>query len=242
VTVVREIPWRPSANGGALGRHVEHDPASRAFQVTHSVDVLKPALHVRHGKILDQGDLGSCTGNAITGCLMTGPLYRLHHNYGEATAVSIYSRATVLDGFDGTYPPDDTGSSGLAVCKVALERGLIRGYETAFGIDQALAGLQLSPIITGVNWYSGFDNPAATGLVKLSGSIRGGHEFLVRAYDDTGSFPWSKAISATEPLVLCDNSWTGTWGLRGSFVMTVEDWTRLLSEDGDAMRPLRLVA
>lgn len=237
----RKIPWRASQKGGALGRHVEHDPRSRAFAITHAPAQLVVAEHIRHGKILDQGTIGSCTGNAMTGAVMTGPLFRKNHKYGETMAVRLYKRATVLDGFPGEYPPDDTGSSGLAVCKAALERGFIRGYETAFGIEQALAGLQMSPIITGVDWYSGFDAVnERTGLVKLSGAARGGHEFLVRGFDPGGQTKWGKMITDTEQLVLCDNSWSKAWGKRGSFVMTVADWQSLLDADGDAMRPLRL--
>lgn len=168
---------------------------------------------------------------------MTGPLYRPRHNYGEPTAVSIYKRATVIDGFPGAYPPDDTGSSGLAVCKVALERKLIRGYDHAFGIDQALAALMDGPVITGVNWVAGFDRPNEKGLVRLTGPIRGGHEFLVRGFDPGNMAWWSIGV---EPTVLCDNSWSGSWGLKGSFVMTVEDWATLLNRDGDVTRPLRI--
>jgi hypothetical protein len=151
------ISWESSRYGGPLGRHVEHDPRSHGFPVsltaTAPVGVLHPVTHERHGKIFDQGhywdpklkrfiSLGSCTGNALVGAVMTDPLYRPHHNYGESMAVRVYGRATVLDSFPGEYPPDDTGSSGLAVCKAALEKGLITRYEHAFNLDQALAALQ----------------------------------------------------------------------------------------------------
>ena len=35
---------------------------------------------------------------------------------GEQFAVALYSDATKVDAYPGTYPPDDTGSSGLAIC------------------------------------------------------------------------------------------------------------------------------
>ena len=37
----------------------------------------------------------------------------------EGFAVKLYEDATVVDGYPGEYPPDDTGSSGLAICKVS---------------------------------------------------------------------------------------------------------------------------
>lgn len=224
VDVVR-LEERPGR--GRLGRHVEHDPRSRQYGVISASVDLKQVLWRRYGSILDQGDLGSCTGNALTGALMTGPLYRNRHNYGERTAVAIYKRATAIDEFDGAYPPDDTGSSGLAVCKAAVERRMIVEYRWAFGIQQALLALQNGPVITGVAWHEGFDHPDQNGRVKLAGEVRGGHEFLVRGYDpDTHT-------------VFCDNSWSKTWGVSGSFVMAVSDWDQLLQQQGDVVQPLR---
>jgi hypothetical protein len=224
----RLIPWT-KGDGGPLGRHVHHDERSWAYRrpATIAREDLRPVLHRRHGHIYDQGHLGSCTGNALAGALMTDPLYRPHHNYADKTAVKLYSRATALDGFDGTYPPDDTGSSGLAVCKAAQGYGMITSYEWAMGITDALAALQRGPVITGVNWYEGFDYPASNGLVRLSGSVRGGHEFVVRGYDpDAGE-------------VLADQSWGPGYGLNGVFRILVADWARLLGEDGDVTIPVR---
>jgi hypothetical protein len=166
----RLIPWT-KGDGGPLGRHVHHDERSWAYRrpATIAREDLRPVLHRRHGHIYDQGHLGSCTGNALAGALMTDPLYRPHHNYAEKTAVRLYSRATALDGFDGTYPPDDTGSSGLAVCKAAQGYGMISSYEWAMGITDALAALQRGPVITGVNWRTGYDYPDSNGLVRLTG-------------------------------------------------------------------------
>jgi hypothetical protein len=72
---------------------------------------------------------------------------------------------------------------------------------------------------------------------SLTGNVRGGHEFVVRGYDPGGLQPWG--IGGTEPTVLCDNSWSGQWGRKGSFVMTVADWATLLDNDGDVTRPVR---
>ena len=42
---------------GRLGRHVEHDPRSRAFSA--GTAVVKTVTYKRHGEPFDQGDLGS---------------------------------------------------------------------------------------------------------------------------------------------------------------------------------------
>jgi hypothetical protein len=64
--MIRFLDEYPSESGGRLGRHVGHDPRSRAYAV--SEDLLPgsyaSAVHQVRIPVLDQGDLGSCTGNA----------------------------------------------------------------------------------------------------------------------------------------------------------------------------------
>jgi hypothetical protein len=205
------------------GRLVEHDPRSRAFPFVELNDVpLCTVTHRRYGGVFDQGSLGSCTGNAAAGAINTVPVHKTGARVlTEADAVDLYKLATVLDGFPGQYPPDDSGSSGLAVAKAAKQKGLISGYEHAFGIDQAMQALMFYPVITGVNWYEGFDHPSSTGRVEISGQIRGGHEFEVRGYH------------APSKTVGCWNSWGADWGDKGKFRMSVATWARLLEEQGD---------
>jgi hypothetical protein len=102
---------REREGAGRLGRHVEHDPRSRAFSA--GTAAIKSVRHTRHGKAFDQGELGSCTGNAMAGVLMTEPLWTRGRNLTEADAVALYKAATKLDNIAGSYPPKDTGSPGI---------------------------------------------------------------------------------------------------------------------------------
>ena len=61
--------------GLRLGRHVRHDSRSLLFPWQQSGTPLQDVLLTRHIALLDQGDVGSCTGNAETGALGTDPLY-----------------------------------------------------------------------------------------------------------------------------------------------------------------------
>lgn len=63
--------------GKRLGRHVEHDPRSRAYayEIPDGLTSLLAVEHKRHGGIFNQGQLGSCTGNAACGAKNTEPLY-----------------------------------------------------------------------------------------------------------------------------------------------------------------------
>jgi hypothetical protein len=208
-----------------LGRHVNHDPRSRSFAYLSSGRTLQSVRHTRHAPVFDQGNLGSCTGNAMVGALACDPLYAglpAGTTLDEKLAVHVYSVATGLDNYPGTYPPDDTGSDGLSVAKAAQQAGYISGYRHAFSVDDALDALQDGPVITGIDWYAGFDNPAADGLVAISGAIRGGHEVVVDEYD------------ASTGRIGITNSWGTGWGVQGRFFMTAATWDKLLGHDGDA--------
>jgi hypothetical protein len=211
-----------------LGRHVEHDPLSRAypFGAKAVFGTLMTVHHRRYGGPFDQGDLGSCTGNATAGAINSVPFHKKGAKLlKEKDAVAIYSLATTLDGFDGDYPPDDTGSSGLAAAKAAKSLGYLSSYKHAFSIEEALAALQITPVITGVAWYEGFDNPNIHGLVSISGQVRGGHEFEVIGFQ--------AGRNEDESLVICENSWSKKWSLNGRFTFSVTTWRKLLDDDGD---------
>ncbi|MDQ6947869.1 MAG: hypothetical protein M3256_16790 [Actinomycetota bacterium] len=202
-----------------LGRHIAHDPRSRNFPAPTAPELVT-TLHKRVVPIFYQGDLSSCTGNACAGALGTEP-NTIGFTFTEADAVRLYSAATLLDPQQGSYPPDDTGSSGLAVAKAAQQEGFITSYSHAFGLDHALAALVLAPVITGVTWTEGFDNPDSNGFVKLGGSAQGGHEFCVVGLD------------VDKKTVLAANSWGASWANKGFFEFSWDDWAQLLADQGD---------
>lgn len=211
--------------GKGLGRHVEHDPRSLAYLEPES-DVVVTVWWKRETPILDQGDVGSCTGNATVGALGTDPFYgtlspTVQGALNEALAQGIYSDAETIDG-DGPYPPNDNGSSGLSAAKAALKRGLINGYTHMTSIAACHGAIQQRPFITGVNWYTSMDSPTAEGIVEVSGTVRGGHEFACYGYDAQRDLWWF------------DNSWGTSFGHGGAFAIATPGFQRLLGEDGDA--------
>jgi hypothetical protein len=220
--VLREV-----AGAGRLGRHVEHDERSWAYSA--GTAAIKTVTHRRHGKAFDQGDLGSCTGNAMAGLLMTEPLWVRGRTLGESDAIALYKSATRLDRIRGKYPPSDTGSSGLAVMKAAVKARYIVGYGHTFSLEQLLGSLVMTPGILGVNWYSSFDAPRPDGECRLApkAKLRGGHEIEIFGID------------ARKKRVWCFNSWGPTWGGRrnGTFYFSWNTLRRLLDEQGDATFP-----
>jgi hypothetical protein len=143
----------------------------------------------------------------------------------EAAAKTLYSKATSLDDQPGQWPPTDTGSSGLAVSKAGVQLGYLTGYQHAFGFDQFIGAIQLSPVIVGTTWYEDMFNPSK-GYLNVSGAVAGGHEYLVLGANLRGRY------------VTMLNSWSKAWGVNGRARIRFADFQRLLNEDGDVTIPL----
>jgi hypothetical protein len=212
--------------GKRLGRNVRHDSRNRLYPHQATGRELTSQLWPRLIAILDQGDVGSCTGNMMTGGLGSDPLISVlppaHPELNEALALKIYSGAETLDG-DGPYPPQDNGSTGPSVAQVAKTMGLISGYRHCFTLNDMLDALEDGPVGIGINWYDSMDSPSSSGLVAISpdAAVRGGHEVLGRGKD------------TADKLLHFDNSWGTSFGVKGSFDMSYDTMSRLLGEQGD---------
>lgn len=208
-----------------LGRNINHDERSRRYSAPVSDQPLHSVRHLRYVPVFDQGDVGSCTGNAALGALGTEPLYegvsQLGVTFNEQVALRLYSQATLVDPFEGAYLPTDTGSDGLSVAKVLHSNGWISGYQHALSFAAVLTALQTAPVIAGIGWYEGFDTPDQDGVVTLSGQLRGGHEIVLDGIDVERQLLWAT------------NSWSPSWGVNGTFAFTWNDFKRLLANDGD---------
>ena len=216
----------------ALGRVPEHDPRSLDYPVMVAARRPRTVLWGHNEPVLDQGSLGSCTGNALAQWLNTD-FARINPRRSqppavltEDDAVRLYSRATRLDAIPGQYPPTDTGSSGLAVCKAGRALGYLSGYRWAFGFTAMLMALQISPVIVGTHWYEGMFTPDADNILDTGGPLVGGHEYLILGAD-TGS-----------QLITMLNSWGPDWGRDGRAYIRFADFAMLLREQGDVSVPI----
>jgi hypothetical protein len=238
------------AHPHSLGRLVEHDPRSLAY--AHGVlpkSAISSVSWTRRAPILDQGQLGSCVGNAGTGALGTDSAGRTastsvtitaagasashglftagQHTLDETFAVALYSLATLLDSVPGQYPPNDTGSSGLGVAKALQALGLATSYTHAFSIAALNSALQQGPVLIGIEWLNSMFNPAGDGRIPVdqTSGVAGGHELELCRYDATAGEYWVA------------NSWGTSWGQSGYGYLTTADLTWLLSQQGDVTVP-----
>lgn len=171
-----------------LGRVVAHDPRSRAFAATAPIDTStwrNRAIRLYDPTPNPNQCHGECTG--VAQCMMfnavgnrkAGQVLRM------GNAHDIYALATTLDPFTGAWPPDDTGSSGLAAAKASQRLGFGGEYRWIFnGAQGVRQQVQLGRIVAvGTRWDWNMFNPDANGIVEPGGGEAGGHEWAVRGDD-----------------------------------------------------------
>ncbi|HEX5199334.1 MAG TPA: hypothetical protein VFW27_05280 [Actinoplanes sp.] len=241
ITIVQErLPYHPR-----LGRNIRVDSRSLAFPYQPVSQIQTDGDWKRHVGPFDQGEVGSCTGNAAIGCMATGLYFESLANFqvgflrfknnplpfslDEAGAVACYEAATVLDSYPGTYPPNDTGSDGTAVAQALKNSGMISGYTHATtGKDAALA-LGEGPVIAGMKWFNSMFEVGEGGrmTVDRNSGVAGGHEIVFDKIDAGAGQAWFT------------QSWGASWGVErdgvpGRAWFTLDDFKALVDDQGDA--------
>ena len=212
-----------------LGRHIRHDPDNRRFAAPRGEAPTQDKRHRVYGKRLDQFNVGACTGFTGAHALNALPKRRdvaPKRTMTNADALAFYSGATGRDPWEGIYPPTDTGSSGLAVALELRDRGLITGFEWAFGFQHGLDVIDEKPLMQGTWWTDDMFHPDADGRVHPRGSDAGGHEYLWQGVEIRSK------LNPSQNRSWFLNSW-GVWGENGYFYMTWSDHEALLARDGD---------
>jgi hypothetical protein len=230
------LPW--SDDRPRLGRHVNHDP--RSLRYPHPVlprSAIASQHWTRRCPVLDQGDLGSCTGQAAAGWIGTDNTIRQGRaDVTEDLAVQLYEAATRLDSFDGEYPPTDSGSDGVSVTKALQRAGYVTAYTHGFSLRALDTALQVGPALIGIPWYQSQFDPASDGRIRVdtTSGLAGGHELIV-----------DQVVATTAGVVTqywVTNSWSQDWGVGGRGYFTAADLATLLADDGDVTVPAALTA
>lgn len=216
-----------------LGRNIVHDPQSRGFAVPTAVDTSQwrtRTIRIYDPKPNPNQPNGCCTyvAKCIQGNAVNNRVKGVVLNMDVAQAG--YIRETEIDPFPGKMPEEDTGSNGLASCKVGQERGEFGDYQWFFGgIDQIVQYLCVEekpiPVSVGTAWTNGMFNRDSKGFISPTGGIAGGHQYVYHGYVEP--------LDALEGLC-----WWGSWR---RFLIKREHAGDLLSDDGDAHVQKRLI-
>lgn len=186
-----------------VGKRHHRKPGRAKKTVVITTAFQCPILHNTNNPVpLNQDEpqpTGSCTGNASVGAISTEQFKGIQY-HNQADARHAYQGGTcednnctvpcTCDSCPAAFCPatnaNDTGSTGSSVMAWMADVKWIKGYTTADTIQDLQVCLSngSNPII-GIDWWSGFDSPATTGLLTLNGYIRGGHELELLGWDGT---------------------------------------------------------
>jgi hypothetical protein len=230
-----------------LGRHVRHDLRSAQYAVgVKPRSAIQTVKWARRIPILDQGSIGDCVSNALTGVLGTDSRARTGltsvtvpadpvgvfdagtYPLDEAFALRMYSLVTALDAYPGQYPPTDTGSDGLGAMAAAQALGLAVRYLHAFSVSAVKSALQDGPVLWGTLWLNSMFTTDSDGflVVDRSSGEAGGHELTLTGYN------------RSTDVYDGDNSWGTSFGIGGSFKIQGSDLKWLLTQGGDITVPV----
>lgn len=170
-------------------------------------------------KVLNQGAEGSCVGHGFAGEMLTRPYP--DKSITHTDALKIYKKAQTLDQYPGENYEGTSVLAGVRALQ-ALYTG-VESYRWASSLSDAVATIGYhGPVVIGVNWYEGMFSPNDAGFLEVKGGIAGGHCVLVRGVD------------ITRNAFLIQNSWGNSWGFAGCAWISFDDFSRLLSEEGEA--------
>ena len=183
---------------------------------------------------LGQGRLGACVGFAFTHFLNTNVV--TWYSYGYDYAVDLWEWAKDHDGIAGNED-DPSGGTYVWVAQRKLRKEGIISTSPFIVNEKDLREhlLTIGPAVLSIPWYSGFDVPTqgngSRGLIKLSGSVRGGHAILVYWFNQKTNRYWLQ------------QSWTGyaPFDKYNQIVeMSASDMRKLLNRGGFALGPTKL--
>lgn len=218
-----ELKGGRTTNDRRLDRIPQFHPKNRLFAVREVLPD-KP-LHSytwRGYTILDQGSQGACVGFGWAHELLSRP--RVVRDVDDAFARNIYNEARKVDEWPGEQYE---GTSVLAGAKTVQTMGHIREYRWGFSVEDVLLALgYIGPVVLGLQWYTGMMDTDAEGFIKPTGVVEGGH--CVEA----------DQINVRGDYIAGPNSWSFDWGIAGRWKMQIDDFRRLLAEEGEACIPV----
>lgn len=213
-----------------LGRQRVHDSLSKAFPARAVIN--RSAWVSKTIRIYDPSPNPDQCHGECTGCAKSMEMNAVNNRLRGVilnmdTAHKLYHQATELDPFDGEWPPDDTGSSGLAAAKAAQKLGIGGEYRHVFnGADEVVQLIQTGRVVNvGTWWYDGMFTPDAQGVIAPTGPQVGGHQYVARGYN----------LARDLVLIRC---W---WGSYRDVYIKRTHLNELLQDEGDAHIQNRII-
>lgn len=235
-----------------FGRLILHDERNKDFPLRALSKKLapKPTIKQRTERKWrarwqgDQGNTSMCTAYSFLHFFEHEPINH-PRSFGKykgkpypiVNPRELYCEAQQLDPWPGGCGTKDKGddyegTSVLAMMKVAQGRGFISEYAWEYSnLENVIKTLlEIGPVMVGTNWYSGMelnqsDGNSRNAILVPEGRLVGGHAYLLDEINLT------KARKGTEIGIF--NSWGPNWGWNGRAFISLDNFEKLMREDGE---------
>lgn len=234
-----------STGDHGMGRLVAKDerdvPMRVALQPTMAaafpLGVPEGSRHYKPGKILNQGNTGTCVGHGWTGKFHGAPIMQqLPQNM---TPFDFYRMLVLFDEYrdndsEATAPNSGLqyGSSVRGGAKAAVKLGIIGGYVFTTNVEEVRAWHLTGKggVVLGITWKSNMMNTDADGFINFSGNVEGGHCVCSTGWSDT-----VKKNGKIVRAIRLQQSWGLPWGDdgKGRMWMSEDDLAAALADDGE---------
>lgn len=197
-------------------RRVLLGTAAAATLVPSSALGALPKRLWREGVCLNQFDTLRCIGWAAAADILACDPRDLTFKQGQRVAQVVYRRAEDLD----IYPGRVGATTIQATAAALVDLGHCTDVRWLTTPDQVVAALTRGPVVFAFPWLPGMRATTTDRLIlgDTDTSEGPGHGVLLTGYD-----PAYRGVGG----VRVRNSWTKSWGKRGSVWLTVPDLRRL---------------
>lgn len=203
-----------------FGRRYAPDDRDHSYRMATALPEEAPSRTYRYyraGPVLDQGPYPHCVGYAWRQWLSTAHMM----TRTGVDARSIYQAAQKVDEWPGE---DYDGTSVRAGAKVLHGLGHIERYLWAWDVNTVAEWLlgNHGTVILGTRWFAGMSQPDKNGVGHITGSLQGGHAYLV------------VGANMKSGLFRVLNSWGRDWSQNGRMWLEGETLEQLIQWDGEA--------
>lgn len=168
----------------------------------------------------NQGNTSECVAYAWTHWLEDGPFYQASSPQPILNPNTVYREAQKVDEWPGE---NYNGTSVRAGAKILQSLGYIQNYYWTANINTLInTVLNVGPVVVGTHWYRNMFYPSkATGIIRASGRMVGGHAYVINGVD------------TKKKLFRIKNSWGRKWGQNGRAFISFTDMAKLISRFGE---------